>query len=71
MSSDIYSTPSLRVFLLKTSTEQGEPYDIYYLEVKDLSGKWMDKVLPIANLSRMGGGIRLKTWELNWNGDIR
>jgi hypothetical protein len=69
MSSDIHSESSLQVSLLKTPTEHGEPYNRYDLAVKDLSAKWPDKIIPIANLSKMGGGIRLETWELNWNGD--
>jgi hypothetical protein len=63
------SASSLKVYLKVTPTEQKNPYGVYHLEVKDLSGKWPDKVIPIVDLGRIGGGITLEEWKLNWNGD--
>lgn len=67
MSDDNFST--IWVYLVETENERGRPYSKYELLISDISGERPDRLIEIADLSKMGGGLHLSQWEINWKDD--
>jgi hypothetical protein len=60
---------NLRVRLQETKSSNAGPYSSYHLVIEDIETD-EKKVVFVADLERMGGGISLKQWKVTKKGTL-
>ncbi len=53
---------------METQIDEGEPFYTYSLRVIFLSENRDELNIPVADFSRMGGGVRLSKWKIKRRG---